>query len=167
MWSKIERYFQKYPAQARVARLLFERGFQVREDGKVVSGNIVIPYTQIAKEAGVERRAVASAVRTILSVPELKKIYSRLKQVCLLQETARAFGLSVITFVPENARRPGIIAEVTRIISEKGLTIVQAYAEDPDVSPEPKFIVVIQGEIPHNLIKELRRIPGARSITIY
>ncbi len=167
MWSRIEKYFRNYPAQAKVARLLFERGFQVKENGRIVSGNIEIPYTQIAKEVGVDRRAVVSTVRTILSTPELRNIYSKLRQVCLLQEAAREFGLSVITFIPENARRPGIIAEVTRIVSEKGLTIIQAYAEDPDVSTEPRFIMVIQGDIPPDLINELRRVSGARSITVY
>ena len=85
MWSQIERYFKDLPAQLKVAKLLFERGFQVREDGKVVSDGIEIPHTQIAKEVGVERRAVDSTVQTILSKPELKRIYTNLRQVCSLQ----------------------------------------------------------------------------------
>jgi len=52
MWSQIKEFFKELPAQQRVAQLLFERGFQVREDGKVVSGGIEIPHTQIAKEVG-------------------------------------------------------------------------------------------------------------------
>jgi predicted regulator of amino acid metabolism with ACT domain len=58
MWSQIKEFFKDLPAQQLVAQLLFERGFQVREDGKVVSGRIEIPHTQIGKEVGVERRAV-------------------------------------------------------------------------------------------------------------
>ena len=103
MWGQIEEYFKDLPAQLRVAKLLFERGFQVSEDAKVVSGGIEIPSTQIAKEVGVERRAVDSTVKTILSNPELKRIYMNLKQVCSLQEVAREFNLGVIVFVPEDA----------------------------------------------------------------
>jgi predicted regulator of amino acid metabolism with ACT domain len=39
-------------------------------------------------------------------------------------------------------------------------------AEDPDLSPEPKLILIIEGEIPPNLIEKLRKIPGTKSITL-
>jgi len=167
MWSQIERYFKELPAQLKVAKLLFERGFQVTDDGKVVSGRIEIPHTQIAKEVGAERRAVDNAVRTILSEPELKRIYTNLRQVCSLGEVAREFNLGVIVFVPEDASQKGIIAKVTRKVSEKGLSIRQALAEDPSISAQPKLTLVIEGEIPPELISEIRKLPGTRSITIY
>jgi len=167
LWKRIEKYFKELPAQLEVARLLFERGFQVREDGRVVSDGIEIPHTQIAKEAGVERRTVDSAVRTILSKPELKRVYKNLRQVCLLQEVAREFDLSVIIFIPKDAREKGIITNVTKLISERGLSIRQAFAEDPDLTSQPRLIIVIDGEIPPELIRDLRKLPGTRSITMY
>ncbi len=167
MWGQIERYFKELPAQLRVAKLLFERGFQVREDGHVVSTGIEIPHTQIAKEAGVERRAVDSAVKTILSKPELKRIYTNLRQVCSLQEVAREFNLGVMVFVPEDASQTGIIASVTKKVSEKGLSIRQALAEDPGIDAQAKLTLIIEGEIPPELISEIRKLPGTRSITVY
>ena len=167
MWSQIKEFFKDLPAQQRVARLLFERGFQVREDGKVVSGGIEIPHTQIAEEAGVERRAVDGTVQTILSKTELKRIYTNLRQVCSLQEVAREFNLSVIVFVPENASQTGIIADVTRIVSENGLSIRQALAEDPSTSERPTLTLILEGGIPSDLIGKIRRLPGTRSITVY
>ena len=167
MWSQIKDFFKDFPAQQRVARILFERGFQIREDGKVVSGKIEIPHTQIAKEAGVERRAVDSTVQTILSIEDLKRIYMNLKQVCSLEEVAREFNLSVIVFVPKNASERGIIANVTRIISENGLNIRQALAEDPSISIQPKLTLILEGNISSQLIDEIRRLPGTRSITVY
>jgi predicted regulator of amino acid metabolism with ACT domain len=167
LWSQIERYFEDLPAQLKVAKLLFERGFQVREDGKVVSGGIEIPHTQIAKEVAVERRAVDSTVQTILSKPELKRIYTNLRQVCSLQEVAREFNLGVIVFVPEDASQKGIIANVTRKVSERGLGIRQALAEDPSISAQPRLTLIIEGDIPPELISEIRKLPGTRSITVY
>ena len=167
MWSQIKAYFKDLPAQERVAQLLFERGFQVREDGKVVSGGIEIPHTQIGKEAAVERRAVDSAVQTILSKTELKNIYMNLRQVCSLQEVAREFNLSVIVFIPKDASQTGIIANVTRIVSENGLSIRQALAEDPSISTQPKLTLILEGDIPSELINEIRKLPGTRSITVY
>ncbi|TRO46662.1 amino acid-binding protein [Candidatus Bathyarchaeota archaeon] len=167
MWSQIKKFFKDFPAQERVAQLLFERGFQIREDGKVVSGEIEIPHTQIGKEVGVERRAVDSTVQTILSTNELKRIYMNLIQVCSLQEVAREFNLSVIVFVPENASQKGIISDVTRIVSEHGLSIRQALAEDPSISTFPKLTLILEGEIPSELINKIRKLPGTRSITVY
>jgi len=167
LWSQIERYFKGLPAQLKVAKLLFERGFQVRRDGKVVSGGIEIPHTQIATEVSVERRAVDSTVQTILSKSELKRIYTNLRQVCSLREVAREFNLGVIVFVPENAQQTGLIANVTRKVSEKGLSIRQALAEDPSISAQPKLTLIIEGEIPPELISEIRKLPGTRSITVY
>jgi predicted regulator of amino acid metabolism with ACT domain len=167
MWSQIKEFFEELPAQQRVAQLLFERGFQVSADGKVVSGGIEIPHTQIAKEVGVERRAVDSTVQTILSKTELKRIYLNLRQVCSLEEVAREFNLSVIVFVPENASETGIIAEVTKIVSENGLNIRQALAEDPSTSEHPRLTLIIDGDIPSDLINEIRRLRGTRSITVY
>jgi len=167
MWNQIEKYFKDLPAQLKVAKLLFERGFQVREDGQVVSDGIEIPHTQIAKEVGVERRAVDSTVQTILSKPELKRIYMNLRQVCSLQEVAREFNLGVIVFVPEDARQTGIIANVTRKVSERGLSIRQALAEDPGLSAQPRLTLIIDGEIPPELISELRKLLGTRSVTVY
>jgi predicted regulator of amino acid metabolism with ACT domain len=167
LWSQIKKFFKDLPAQERVAQLLFERGFQVRKDGKVVSGGIEIPHTQIAKEVGVERRAVDSTVQTILVTSELTRIYANLRQVCSLQEVAREFNLSVIVFVPENAAQTGIIADVTKIVSENGLSIRQALAEDPSTSEHPKLTLILEGDIPSDLIGEIRRLPGTRSITVY
>jgi predicted regulator of amino acid metabolism with ACT domain len=167
MWSQIKGFFKDFPAQQRIAQLLFERGFQVREDGKVVSGTIEIPHTQIAQEVGAERRAVDSTVQTILSKDELKRIYMNLTQVCSLQEVAREFNLSVIVFVPQNAAQTGIIADVTKIVSENGLSIRQALAEDPSISLHPKLTLILEGDIPSELISEIRRLPGTRSITVY
>jgi predicted regulator of amino acid metabolism with ACT domain len=167
MWNQIKEFFKELPAQQRVAQLLFERGFQVRGDCKVVSGGIEIPHTQIAKEAGVERRAVDSTVQTILSKTELKRIYMNLRQVCSLQEVAREFNLSVIIFVPQNASQKGIIANVTKKVSENGLSIRQALAEDPSTSEHPKLTLILEGEIPPDLIGEIRRLEGTRSITVF
>jgi uncharacterized protein len=167
MWSQIKQFFKDFPAQERVAQLMFERGFQVSDEGKVVSGKIEIPHTQIGKEVGVERRAVDSTVQTILSNDELKRIYKNLRQVCSLQEVAREFNLSVIVFVPENAAQTGIIAEVTKIVSENGLSIRQALAEDPSISAHPKLTLILEGDIPSELISKIRKLSGTRSITVY
>jgi len=167
MWDKIREHFIGLPAQLKVARLLYRKGFQVRENGKVVTGGIKIAHSEIALEADVERRAVDSTIRTILKDPWLRKIYRNLEQVCSLRDVAREFGLSVIVFTPKNARQPGILAEVTSAVAEQGLSIMQVFADDPDIEEKPKITLIVEGEIPLELISELRGLPGTYSITVY
>ena len=108
-----------------------------------------------------------STVQTILSHPELKRIYRNLRQVCSLQEVAREFNFGVIVFVPKNARDSGIIAQVTMKVSEQGLSIRQALAEDPGLTLYPKLTLIIEGAIPSELISEIRNLSGTRSVTVY
>jgi predicted regulator of amino acid metabolism with ACT domain len=84
-----------------------------------------------------------------------------------LQDIAREFNYSVIVFVPEDANRTGIISNVTRLVSEKGLGIRQVLAEDPSTSNLPKLTLILEGEIPPELFGEIKKLPGTRSITIY
>jgi predicted regulator of amino acid metabolism with ACT domain len=167
MWNRVESHFINFPAQMKVAKLLFEKGFQVRENGKIVTDGIEIAHSQIARAVGVDRRAVDHTVETILSKHELKRIYANLKQVCSLQDVAHEFNLGVIVFIPEDAQETGIIASVTKKISERGLSIRQALAEDPTESTNPKLTLIIEGDIPSELINDIRKLPGTRSITIY
>ncbi len=167
MWNQIRNYFKDLPAQQKIAKLLFERGFQVNDDGNVVSGRIEIPHTQIAKEVGVDRRAVDSTIQTIRSTPQLKRIYQHLRQVCSLEEVAREFNMGVIVFIPENASQSGIIAQVTQMVSQKGLSIRQALAEDPETNGYAKLILILEGEIVPDLINDIRKLPGTHSVTVY
>lgn len=166
MWAQIEEKFKSFPAQLKVARLLFERGFQVTEDGEVKSGGIKISNAGIAREAGVERKAVDRTVKTILSGPRLKKIFGNLRQVCLLEEVAPELGLSTLVVMPKDAYQKGVLAKVAQRISEQGLNIVQVFAEHPEMSPNPRIIAIIEGRIPLEVINELKKLPTIRRITV-
>ena len=55
MFDEIMEKFEGSPSQQAVIRLLLERGFSVNEAGRVVSGGIEIPFTEIAREIDVDR----------------------------------------------------------------------------------------------------------------
>ncbi|RLG58242.1 hypothetical protein DRN86_05820 [Candidatus Geothermarchaeota archaeon] len=90
-----------------------------------------------------------NTVKTILSCSELKRIFSKLRQVYLLLKAAPEFDLNVIVFIPKDA-----LLKVTKLIAEKNISTIQAYAEDLEMSLEHKFIIVIKGDIPLELFKE-------------
>ncbi|MDD2639042.1 MAG: amino acid-binding protein, partial [Methanothrix sp.] len=79
MWREILAKFKRYPAQEKVVRLVLERGFQVNERGRVVSGGIDIPHAQIAKELDVDRRVVDTTATAIVEDEELWKIFKNVR----------------------------------------------------------------------------------------
>lgn len=103
MWQTLLSKFEKYPAQAKVLKLLFERGFQVNEEGKVTSGSIEIAHTQLAKEVGVDRRVVDATTKTIISDELLSTIFKNVHSIPFLRDVAPALGLGVIIIIPEDA----------------------------------------------------------------
>ena len=65
MWQDILNKFKRFPAQEKVIRLILQRGFQINDEARVVSGQIEIPHAQIAKELDVDRRVVDTTAQAI------------------------------------------------------------------------------------------------------
>ncbi len=166
MWSEIEKHFKKFPMQKRVALFLLRKGFQVNEHARVCVGGIDIPHTQIAKELGIDRRVVDATAERIRKEESLYKIFSNLDCVAFLRDVAPILGLSVVIITPDDASKPGIIGRVASKISEWGIPIRQAIADDPYLFEEPKLTIITEGELPGELIKELKELDGVKRLTI-
>jgi predicted regulator of amino acid metabolism with ACT domain len=78
MWQEILDKFKRFPAQEKVIRLILQRGFQINDASRVVSGRIEIPHAQIAKELDVDRRVVDTRPRPFA----MMKIYGRSSRMC-------------------------------------------------------------------------------------
>ncbi|NOR46749.1 MAG: ACT domain-containing protein [Methanosarcinaceae archaeon] len=167
MWSKILSKFKKHPAQEKVVKLLLERGFQVNGQGRVVSGNIELPHTQVAREIGVDRRVVDSTCEVILSDETLTSIFQNVYTIPFLKDVAPALGLGVIVITPGDASKTGILGQVATAVAEYGLSIRQAVTEDPYLTENPLLTIITDDNIPGDLIDELKKVPGVKGVTIY
>jgi hypothetical protein len=167
MWSRIQKAFEDYPARLRVVRILFKYGLRVSDNGEIACGDIRIPAVQIAKEAEVDRRVVDSTAKIILKDKKLSGIFKNLEPLAYLKGVARELGLGVIEILPENAAKPGIIKEVTGVVSKFGISIRQAVADDPNFVPQPKLTLITEEPVKGAVIEELRRLPSVRSIVVY
>src|SRR5581483_5069353 len=165
MWDLLTRYFQRFPAQSRVAQTLLTQGLSVREDG-VYSGEVAISDTALARACGVDRRIIASTVETIRREPELAKVYSRLRPTGLLEDVAPVLKWGVIEIVPSDAREPGILAHVAQVIARRGVSIRQAIVDDPDLVEEPRLYVITEAQVPMDAIAEIREGKGIKSVVI-
>ena len=159
MFDEIMEKFSDSPGQQRVVRLLLERGFSVNEDGRVVSGGIEIPNTGIAREVGVDRRVVDATTSAILDDDELARIFRNISAIPSLMDLAPVLDLTVLTVAVSDAEQTGIVAQVTQTIADHGISIRQTISEDPEFTDEPRLYIITDGELPGEVINELRELP--------
>ncbi len=167
MWRVILAKFKRYPAQEKVVRLILERGFQVSDRGRVVSGGIEIPHAQIAKELDVDRRVVDTTAAAIVEDGELWKIFKNVRSMTSLAEVAPVMGLGVIVITPVDAAQTGLLGEVASAVARYGLSIRQAVSDDPYFVERPKLTIITEAKIPGELVRLLMDINGVRRVTVY
>jgi hypothetical protein len=166
MWKEVMEKFEGSPSQRKVIELLLERGFQVSPEGKVASGGIEIPHTQIASEIGVDRRVVDMTVKRILGEPALKKVFGNMRSIAFLAEVAPLLGLSVIIIHPIDAKAKGILGEVATVMARRGVSIRQAVSDDPYLVDDPKLTIITDKNIPGELIEEIGRLKSVKGVQI-
>jgi predicted regulator of amino acid metabolism with ACT domain len=166
MFDEIMGKFENSPSQQAVIRLLLERGFSVNDEGRVVSGGIEIPNTGIAREIGVDRRVVDATADAILADEELRRIFQNISAVPSLKDLAPVLDLTVLTVYVVDPDASGIVAEVTGLIAERGISIRQTLSEDPEFTDEPTLSIITDTELPGDLINEIRALPFFRKIEI-
>lgn len=166
MWTIIQEKFKNHPAQEKVVRLLLERGFQINAQGRVVSGCIEIPHTQIANEIGVDRRVVDATCETISKNEKLMQIFRNVRTMPFLRDVAPLLGLGVIIITPDNAARKGLLGAVATAVSEHGITIRQAVSDDPYLTENPQLTIITEGKAAGELVDSLMKIRGVKSVTV-
>ncbi len=167
MWQEIMTMFEGLPSQKKVIELLLARGFQVSPEGKVASGGIDIPHTQIAREIGVDRRVVDMTVKRIWKEPVLKNVFENIRSIAFLVDVAPLLGLSVVIIHPMDARERGILGDVAMVIAKRGFSIRQAVSDDPYLTDDPKLTIITDKNIPGELIEEIGKLKSVKGVQIH
>ena len=166
MWRKISDRLKEYPSRLKVARTLVELGFSVK-DGKIFCGEVEQSELKIARAIGVDRRTVKETAESIESDPLLQSVFKGLKPAGpFLPDVAKHLGYRVIEIYADT-HGVGIVAGVTALISKEGISIRQAVADDPDLTPEPKLTLVVEKEPSGEAFQEMLKIPGVRKFATY
>jgi predicted regulator of amino acid metabolism with ACT domain len=167
MWNSVEEYFEGHPERLKVARVLIENGLSIRNN-KIYLNEIEIPPVRVGRVAGVDRRTVKETIAAIHSNRELRLIFEGIRSAGhSLKEVARHLNLGVVEITPIDARTPGILAGAATILAKKGLSIRQAIVDDPELSPEPKLTLIVEKQMPGELIPELLRVKGVAKVSVY
>ena len=163
-FERIMGKFEGSPSQQAVVRLLLERGFSVNDEGRVVSGGIEIPDTGIAREIGVDRRVVDSTTDAILDDPDLRRVFQNITAIPSLMDLAPVLDLAVLTVWVEDEAESGIVAEITGLIAEQGISIRQIISEDPEFANDPKLYLITDERLPGDLLVAIRELPYVRRV---
>jgi len=156
-----------YPARVRVARLMVELGLGVSDSGKIVCGSVEVRDVSLAEAADVDRRVVKRTVESILSDPLLRRVFTGLRPAgALLAPVSKPLGFGVVE-IRADSSAVGVLAGAARVVADHGISIRQAVAEDPDLFPEPKLVLVLDKPLPGEAITELTRVPSVESVTTY
>ncbi|EMA41485.1 hypothetical protein [Halococcus hamelinensis] len=166
MFDEIMAKFAGSPGQQAVVRLLLERGFSVNESGRVVSGGIEIPNTQVAAEVGVDRRVVDSTTDALLADDELRPIFHNISAVPSLRDLAPVLDLSVLTVEVADAEASGIVAAITGAIADHGVSIRQTISEDPEFTDVPTLSVITDDPLPGEALTEIREMAFVRRLEL-
>ncbi|WP_348613429.1 amino acid-binding protein [Halobaculum rarum] len=164
MFDEILGKFEGSPGQQAVVRLLLARGFSVNEEGRVVSGGIEIPDTGIAREAGVDRRVVDATTTAIREDEELRRIFANITSVPSLMDLAPVLGLTVLTVEVGDPDASGIVADITGLLADAGLSLRQVLSDDPEFADEPKLYLITDEKLPGDLLVSIRELEYVHSV---
>lgn len=166
MWNLISEYMNGHPERLAVAKVLVEYGFCIKDD-RVFCNELEVPSTRVAKIAKVDRRTVVETIKMIKKESKLQEIFTYIRSAGLsLKDAAKYLDLSVIEITPQDPRGVGILAKSASLISGKGLSIRQALVDDPELYPEPKLTLIVEGEIPGELVTQFLKISGVDRVSI-
>ena len=157
--------FSGLPSQERVAMLLLRQGIRV-EKGTAYCNDIEQSDAAIARAAGVDRRVVRSALDRISEVPELDRVFSKLQSMLLLSNVAQEIGCATLEIIPTDATMPGILAGVMDVIYRGGLSVRQAVVDDPGVRADSHLIIIVDGQIPPELLPAIKQSRGVLSVIL-
>lgn len=166
MWKEIVGFFEGSPAKLKVARLMVELGFGISAEGKVVCGGVEIPDSSMSRGAGVDRRVVRETVEDIVRDARMRRIFSGMRPAGgFLSEAAPTLGYSVVE-IRAKPDAVGVIAQATARIAEAGVSIRQILAEDPDLNPDPKLLIITEKRVPGEVVSKLLEIPTVTKVSI-
>ena len=79
-------------------------------------------------------------------------------------DLAPVLDLTVLTIEVAEADEAGIVAEVTGILADHGVSIRQVLSEDPEFTDDPKLYVITDADLSGALLVEIRELSYVRRV---
>ncbi|MDE1860494.1 MAG: amino acid-binding protein [Candidatus Micrarchaeota archaeon] len=161
----LDDFFRNARGRKVVATEFLLLGLKVDGKGKVYAGRIEIPPAKIARALGVDRRVVIDTAKAIASDDKLLHIFYRLEPRAFMGNSAKELGFDTIE-IRADPKRKGVVAAVTKVLSDESIVIRQIVSDDPDLFPDPVLTIIIDGKLNAEVIKKLKELKFANAITV-
>ncbi len=165
MLKLLESFFENARGRKLVAVEFLRLGLRVDGSGKIYVGMVEIQPAKIGRALGVDRRVVIETAKAIADDDELLPIFYRLEPRAFIGNAAKVLGFDTIE-IHANPKKKGIVAGVTTVLADEGITIRQVISDDPDLFPEPVLTIIIDGKLEATVIKRLKELKFAESISV-
>ena len=167
MWKKTIEKFDKYPSQQKVIVKLLQLGLRVGQNKKIYCGDVEINMSSLAKSINTDRRVIVSTIDNILDDDDLKQIFSNITPAGpVLSKISQPLGLGVIE-IEGLAEKYGILSEVSQILANEKISILQVYASDPYLTLTPHMTLITDKLLGGETIQLLLKIDGVNKVSIY
>lgn len=165
IWPEVERVLGSSEKRLKIAQTILLHGLRITEKG-VYCGDLKVTISSLAKVCGVDRRTVLETLRAIRGSKKLREIFENIEPAGpFLYKVARTLGYRCL-IIQVHRDQPGILASVSTALAKRNVNIVQVVAEDPNIFPEAKLYVIVEGEVPGDAIQEILSNPVIKSISI-
>lgn len=166
MWEKIKKEFEDYPARKKIAQKMIELGLRVDENGQIFCGDLEITDIALSRAAGVDRRSVRITTKSILNNEDLYAVFKNILPAGpLLKNLVSPLGLGAIE-IEALAENSGILYKVSEIIADKGISIRQVHARDPELEKNVNLTVITEKPLNGEVINDLSKINEITKISI-
>lgn len=166
MWVNVRKQFDRQVVRPGVVRKMIDCGMRVGDDDKIYVGDVEVDYTAVARAAKVDRRVVKQTVQQIRGNRYLHSLFSKTMPLgTSLLNLVSQLGYSAIV-IEADPKSPGVMAAVAEILSRHGMVVRQAVAEDPEMVPDAKMTLVVEGQLSGEAIAELNELKLVRSLKI-
>ncbi len=157
MLRHLEERFAGQRAKLAVVSEMLRLGLRVDKTGRLFCGNIELAPAKVARAISVDRRVVIQACAEIARDPDLFQIFSDLQPTANVGKAARLLGHDVIV-IDADPQAVGVVAKVSGVLAKNSVKIRQIIADDPELYPEPKMQIVVQGKLSQKAAMGLRKL---------
>ena len=157
MLQYLEERFAGKRAKLRVVSAMLRIGVRVDGKGRLYCDAIELAPAKMGRAMGVDRRVVIETAREIAADPKLLAIFSSLFPISNVSRAAKYFGHDVIE-IDADPNTVGLTAKVASVLARHKVGIRQIITDDPDLYPEPKMMVVVEGKLPRKAAEDLRAL---------
>jgi predicted regulator of amino acid metabolism with ACT domain len=166
VWTNVRKQFERQVVRPEIVRKMIECGMRVSEDEKIYVDDVEVDYSAIARALDVDRRVVKQTAQQIRRNRYLFSLFSMTKPLgTSLVSLVSQLGYTAI-IIEADPKSPGVMAGVAEILSRHGMVVRQAVAEDPEMVPDAKMTLVVEGQLTGQAMEELHSLKVVRSMKI-